>query len=82
MLQQAGLKLEFYLINLSPPRAIRLKVQHALWSGNELTYDRLHIFGYEAYTFIPKEKRTKLAPHSTKCIILGYGTDRDFGYML
>ena len=45
-------------------------------------YDRLHIFGCEAYAFIPWEKRTKLSPHATKCIFLGYGTDGEFGYRL
>ena len=91
MLQQAGLKLEFwamalqtvvYLIKLAQSRAIRLEVPQALWSGKQLTYDRLRIFGCEGYVFIPRDKRTKVAPHATKCIFLGYGTDGDFGYRL
>ena len=89
MLQQSGLKLEFlaealqtavYLINLSPSKAIRLKMLQALWSGKEPTYGRLRIFKCEAYAFIPREKRTKVSPHATKCIFLGYGTDGEFGY--
>ena len=89
ILQQAELKLEFwaealqmavYLINLESSREIRLEVPQALWSGKQPTYDRLRIFGCEAYAFIPRDKRTKLAPHATKCIFLGYGTDGDFGY--
>ena len=71
-----------YLINLSPSREISLEVPQALWKGKEQTYDRLCIFGSEAYAFIPMEKRTKLAPHATKCIFLGYGTDGEFGYRL
>ena len=71
-----------YLINLALSRAIRLEVPQALWSGKQPTYNRLHIFGCEAYAFIPRDKRTKLAPHATKCIFLGYGTDGDFGYRL
>ena len=91
MLQHSELKLEFwtealytiiYLINLSPSRAIRLEVPHALWSGKEPTYDRLRIFGCEAHIFIAREKKTKLAPHITKSIFLGYGTDGEFGYRL
>ena len=91
MLQHSELKLEFWtealqtivnLINLSPSKAIRLEVPQALWSGKEPTYDRLRVFGCEAYTFVPREKRTKLAPHATKCIFLGYGTDGEFGYRL
>ena len=63
-------------------KAIKLKVPQTLWSGKEPAYDRLRIFGCEAYAFIPREKRTKLSPHATKCIFLGYGTDGEFGYRL
>ena len=59
-----------------------LQVPQALWSGRKTTYKRLRIFGCEAYTFIPREKRTKLVPHLTKCIFLGYGTNGEFGYRL
>ena len=53
-----------------------------LWSRKEPTYNRLHIFGCDAYVFIPREKRTKLAPHAKKCIFLSYGTNGEFGYMV
>ena len=91
MLQHSELNLGFwaealqttiYLINLSPSKEIRLEVLHALWSGKEPAYDRFRIFGCEAYAFIPREKRTKLSPHATKCIFLGYGTNGEFGYRL
>ena len=91
MLQHSGPTLEFwaealqkavYLINLSSSKVVRLEVPQALWSGKEPTYDRLRIFGCEAYAFIPREKRTKLAPHAMKCIFLGYRTDGEFGYRL
>ena len=91
LLQPSGLNLEFwaealqatvYVINMSSSKAIRLEVPQALWSGKEPSYDRLRIFGCEAYAFIPREKRTKLAPHATKCIFIGYGTDGEFGYRL
>ena len=45
-------------------------------------YDGLRIFGYKSYAFIIKDKWTKLAPHATKCIFLGYETNGDFGYRL
>ena len=91
MLQHSRLKLEFwaealqtavYLINLSPSKAILLEVPQVLWSGKEPTYDRLRIFVCKTYSLIPREKRTKLSPHATKCIFLGYGTDGEFGYKL
>ena len=52
MLQQAGMKLEFwaealqtvvYLMNLSPLKAIMLEVLQTLWLGKEPTYDRLRM---------------------------------------
>ena len=67
-----------YLINLSPSKAIKLVVPQALLSDKQRTYDRICICGYETYAFIPREKRTKLAPHATKYIFLGYETDGDF----
>ena len=70
------------MINLLPLKTIRLEVPQALWSGKEPTYGRLRIFGCEAYAFIPREKRTKLSPHATKCIFLGYGTYGKFSYRL
>ena len=73
---------DVYLINLSLSKAIKLEVPLALWSGREPAYERLRIFGCEAYAFIPREKRTKLSPHTMKCIFLGYGTDGDFSYSL
>ena len=85
MLQHSGLKLEFwvvYSVNLSSSKAIRLEVPQALWSRKEPTYDRFHIFGCEAYAFIPREKTTKLSAHATKCIFLSYGADGEFGYRL
>ena len=65
ILQQFGLKLDFvYLINLSPSNVIRFKVPQAQWSGKQLTYDKVRIFGCEAYALIPRDKRTKLVPHA------------------
>ena len=93
MVKQAGLNLEFWvealpttihLINLSPSKAIKLQVPPTLLSGNQPTYNQLRIFGCEAeaYSHLPHEKRTKLAPHSRKCIFLGYGTNETFKYRL
>ena len=91
MLQHLSLKLEFqaevvqttmYLINLWPLKAIKLQVPQALCSDTQPNYNQLRIFGCEAYAFIPREKRTKLSPHATKCIFLGYRTDGKFGYKL
>ena len=91
MFQQTRLKLEFwaaalhtvvYLINLSLSKAIWLEVPEARWSGKHLTYDRLRTFGCKIDAFIPRDTRTKLASHATKCIFRSYGTDGEFRYRL
>ena len=78
MLQQAGLKLEFwaktfqttvYLVNLSLPKAIRFEVPQALWSGKQPTYDRLHIFGCEAYTFTKGVIMEMMLPNTNMALI-------------
>jgi hypothetical protein len=33
-------------------------------------YSRLRVFGCSAYSFIPKENRSKLKPTSKKCLFL------------
>ena len=57
-------------------------MSQALWSRKEPTCDRLCVYICEDYAFIPREKRTKFAPHAMKYIFLGYGTDGEFGYRL
>ena len=51
MLQHSGLKKEIWakavqtivsLINLSPSKAIKLQVPHAMWLGKQPNYNRLH----------------------------------------
>ena len=45
-------------------------------------FDKLRIFGCEAYALVPKDDRRKLKPRSRKCIFLGYGPDGEIGYRL
>ena len=43
-------------------------------------YDKLRIFGCEAYALIMKDNRRKLELRSRKCIFLGYGPDGKIRY--
>ena len=71
-----------YLINCTPNATLKLQVLEELWSRHKVSYDRLRIFGYEAYVHVPKELRMKLDPKSRKCIFICYGLDGEFGYRL
>ena len=61
-----------YLINRAPTKSLGLKILEELWSGKSVNYFHLRAFGWDAYMWIPKEKRTKLDRNSRKCIFLGY----------
>ena len=49
-----------YLINESPRVALDGKVADEVWTGNEVDYSGLRVFGCLAYVHIPSEKRSKL----------------------
>ena len=59
-----------HIINMSPSRPLGLQIPHQLWTGTKPNYDKLRIFGCEAYALIPKDDRRKLEPRSRKCVFL------------
>jgi len=90
MLSNSGLEKNFwaeavrttcYLINRSPTTALDCGIPEEVWTGKNLNYSHLKIFGCEAFVHIPKENRTKLDDKSMKCIFLGYA-DENLGYRL
>ena len=70
-----------YLINRSPTTSLDCGITEEVWTGKNLNYSHLQIFGCEAFVHIPKENRTKLDDKSMKCIFLGYVYE-EFGYRL
>ena len=52
-----------------------------VWTGKDVLYQHLKVFGCLAYVHIAKDKRGKLDPKMWPCIFLGYGDD-GFGYRL
>jgi transposase InsO family protein len=84
MLSNSGLEKNFwaeavrttcYLINRSPTTALDGGIPEEVWTGKNLNYSHLKIFGCEAFVHIPKENRTKLDDKSMKCIFLGYADE-------
>ena len=82
MLQHSGLLDGFWaeallmavhIINMLPSRPLGLQIPHEIWTDSKLNYDKLRIFGCEAYTLIPKDDHRKLEPRSRKCVFLRYG---------
>ena len=90
MLSNFGLEKNFWaeavktaccLINRSPTTTLDCGIPGEVWTGKNLNYSHLKMFGCEAFVHIPKENRAKLDDKSMKCIFLGY-VDKDFGYHL
>ena len=77
-----GLVTVVHIINMLPSRPLGLKIPQEIWTGSKPSYEKLRIFGCEAYTLIPKEDHCKLEPRSRKCVLLGYGLDGEIGYRL
>lgn len=64
-----------YLINKSLNASLQFKTPEELWSGHSLSYDKLRMFGCEAYMHVSRELRANLDTKSHKCIFVGYGLD-------
>jgi hypothetical protein len=62
-----------YLINRSSRAALDGKVVEKVWTGNEVVYSSLRVFGCPAYVHIPSEKRSKLDPKSRQCVFSDMG---------
>jgi hypothetical protein len=53
-----------YLINRSLRTSLEGKVAEEAWTGNEVDYSGLRVFGYPAYVHVPSKERSKLDPKS------------------
>jgi hypothetical protein len=67
-----AMNMAYYIINQSPRVAFDGKVAEEVWTGQEVDYSLMRIFGCPAYVHISSEDRSKLDPKSKKCIFLGY----------
>jgi hypothetical protein len=59
-----------YLINKSLRAALDEKVAKEVWTGNEVDYSGLRVFGCPAYVHIPSEEWSKLDLKSKQCVFL------------
>ena len=61
-----------YLVNRYPTSALVGKKPMEVWSSKKPSIRHLCIFGCEAYTYVPKEKRFELENKAIKCIFIEY----------
>ncbi|KAG8377494.1 hypothetical protein BUALT_Bualt08G0038700 [Buddleja alternifolia] len=69
------------LINLSPSAPLDGDIPDRVWSGKDVSYKHLRVFGCRAFVHIPKDERSKLDDKTKPCTFLGYGHE-EFGYRL
>ena len=70
-----------YVINRSPSAPLDGDVPQRVWTGKDISYRHLKVFGFPAYVHVAKDKQGKLNPKTRPCIFLGYDDD-EFGYRL
>ena len=56
-------------------------IPEKVWTGKDVVYNHLKVFGCKAFAHIPKEQRSKLDDKAFPCILVGYGNE-EFGYRL
>ena len=69
------------LINLSLAAPLNGDVLERVWSGKDVSYKHLKVFGCRVFVHVPKDERSKLDCERKQCNFLGYSRN-EFGYQL
>ena len=70
-----------YLINRSPSAPLDFDIPERVWTGNDVSYSHLKVFGCKAFLHVPREQRSKLDDKTIPCIFVGY-RDEESNYRL
>ena len=70
-----------HVLNLTPCVPLQFDVPDRVWTGKDVSYNHLRVFGCKAFVHIPKDERSKLDVKTRQCIFLSYGLD-EFDYRL
>ena len=54
-----------YLINRSPSVPLDFDIPERVWTGKDVSYSHLKVFGCKTFVHVPKEQRSKLDSKST-----------------
>ena len=68
-----------YLINQRPSVPMEFRLPEEVWSGKEVKFSHLKVFGYVSYVHVDSDARSKLDAKSKICFFIGYGYKK-FGY--
>ncbi|RVW30557.1 Retrovirus-related Pol polyprotein from transposon TNT 1-94 [Vitis vinifera] len=65
-----------YLINRGPSIPMEFKLPEKVWSGKEVKFSHLKVFGCVSYVHIDSDARSKLDAKSKICFFIGYGDEK------
>ena len=68
-----------YLINRGPSVPMEFRLPEEVWSGKEIKFSHLKVFGCVSYVHIDFDARSKLDAKSKICFFIDCG-DEKFGY--
>lgn len=51
------LSTSIHVLNLTPCVPLQFDVPYKVWTGKDVSYDHLRVFGCKAFVHIPKDKR-------------------------
>jgi hypothetical protein len=61
-----------YVLNLSPCVPLEGDIPQKVWSGKEVSYKHLKVFGCRAFVHVPRDERSKLDSKTKQCVLLGH----------
>ena len=70
-----------HILNLFPSVPLAGDIPQRVWSGKDVSYKNLNVFGCKAFVHIPRDERAKLDSKTKQCIYLNSPSD-EFGYIL
>ncbi|RVW93884.1 Retrovirus-related Pol polyprotein from transposon TNT 1-94 [Vitis vinifera] len=65
-----------YLINRGPSVSMEFRLPEEVWSGKEVKFSHLKVFGCVSYVHIDSDARSKLDAKSKICFFIGYGDEK------
>ena len=69
------------MINRSLSGPLNFEVPEKVWTGKDVSYSHLRVFGCKTFVHIPKEQRSKLDDKTIPHVFVGYG-NKEFGLKL
>ena len=70
-----------HVLNLTPCVPLGSEVPNIIWSGKDISYSLLCVFGCKAFDHVPKDERSKFDAKTKAHVFVGYDLD-EFGYKL